>query len=77
MSGLEPDYEENEYGNIIRRAPVNYPSRLMNHSPEPEATKEYCPLRALSDNEGMRKKSPENLDRACKETIENTKRANK
>ncbi|KAJ8059139.1 hypothetical protein OCU04_012114 [Sclerotinia nivalis] len=70
MSGLQPDYEEDEYGNIIRRAPVNYPSGLMNYSPEPEPEPTRgSTLKALTDDEGMKKKTER------KEAIADTERA--
>ncbi|KAI9642324.1 hypothetical protein NHQ30_009126 [Ciborinia camelliae] len=76
MSGLMPSDDEDEYGNIIRRAPVNYPSRLMNRSmyPEPDAPKGYN-LKPLGFDEGMRRKSPDQLERERKEAIADRFRA--
>ncbi|KAB8299093.1 hypothetical protein EYC80_001211 [Monilinia laxa] len=75
MSGLMPSDDEDEYGNIIRRAPVSYPSRLMErfNSPEPEAPKSN--LKALNEDEHLKKKSPEQLEKERLEEIADTVRA--
>ncbi|THV49197.1 hypothetical protein BGAL_0207g00180 [Botrytis galanthina] len=77
MSGLMPSDDEDEYGNTIRRAPVKYPSRLMNRSPspEPQRAKDYSYLKPLGINDYSSRLSPESEERERLEEIEDTKRA--
>ncbi|KAF7885640.1 uncharacterized protein EAF02_004149 [Botrytis sinoallii] len=77
MSGLMPSDDEDEYGNTIRRAPVKYPSRLMNRSPspEPQPAKDYSYLKPLGVNDYSSRLSPESEERERLEEIEDTKRA--
>ncbi|TGO17761.1 hypothetical protein BTUL_0015g00970 [Botrytis tulipae] len=79
MSGLMPSDDEDEYGNTIRRAPVKYPSRLMNRSPspEPQPAKDYSYLKPLGINDYSSRLSPESEERERLEEIEDTKRAEK
>ncbi|KAA8570307.1 hypothetical protein EYC84_002610 [Monilinia fructicola] len=72
-----PSDDEDEYGNITRRAPVRYPFRLMErfNSPEPKAPKST--LKALNEDEHLRKKSPEQLEKERLEEIADTIRADK
>ncbi|KAF5867996.1 uncharacterized protein Bfra_007192 [Botrytis fragariae] len=69
MSGLMPSDDEDEYGNIIRRAPVKYSPRLMNRSPssEPQPAKDYASCSKYFQ--------PESEERERLEEIEDTKRA--
>ncbi|KAF7894114.1 hypothetical protein EAF00_007628 [Botryotinia globosa] len=72
-----PSDDEDEYGNPIRRAPVKYPSHLMNRSPspEPQPAKDYSYLKPLGINDYSSRLSPESEERERLEEIENTKLA--
>ncbi|KAF7896824.1 uncharacterized protein EAF01_009227 [Botrytis porri] len=79
MSGLMPSNDENEYGNIIRRAPFKYPSRLMNRSPSPEPrpAMDHNYHKPLDVNDYPSRFSLESEERERLEEIEYTKRVEK